>query len=134
MFYKNDEIPSNYNKIADFSDNYIVWCRESVLNSGVDYDVYIQFFTPSFGLLHIDNYRITKGTEYSLLYNYSTYGFTSADCDFSFRSYVPDNNEIIDNDYLRSDYTNIFICGFIAVFFFYFVFHKLSYLYRKGGI
>ena len=45
MIYKNSEIPSNFNKIAEISDNYIVWVRENRLQSNNSYEAYIQYIS-----------------------------------------------------------------------------------------
>lgn len=67
----SDIIPENYNRIAEISDNYIILVRENVLNNNNSYDAYIQFFSPSTEVVHLNNYRITKynNITYNYIYN-----------------------------------------------------------------
>ena len=71
MIYKNSDIPSSYNKIAEIGDNYIVWVRESTLNSGTSYQAYIQYLSPSFSYFFTDNYNIKVGTDYQYNAHYN---------------------------------------------------------------
>lgn len=122
MIYKNNEIPSNYNKIAEIGDNYIIWVRESTLSSGTNYQAYIQFLQPSFSYIFTDEYRIKTGDNYVYNANYTNNGMYSYidnyNAEYSLKTISTSSGDVITDDYFRSDYTNIFICGFIIVFLF----------------
>lgn len=122
MIYKNNEIPSNYNKIAEIGDNYIIWVRESTLSSGTNYQAYIQFIQPSFSYIFTDEYRIKTGDNYVYNANYTNNGMYSYidnyNAEYSLKTISTSSGDVISDDYFRSDYTNIFICGFIIVFLF----------------
>lgn len=45
--YKNNDIPTEYSNLAEISDNYLIWVRESTLQSGRKYSAYVQFLNPS---------------------------------------------------------------------------------------
>lgn len=47
MLFRNNDIPAEYNKLAEISDNYLVWVRESKLQAGSTYSAYVQFIYPS---------------------------------------------------------------------------------------
>lgn len=119
MIYRSSDIPATFNKIAEISDNYIVWVSENVLNSGTNYNAYIQFFNPSFSYIYIEDYQIKNGTNYIYNANYVNNGIYTYidyyDVDYSLNTYVVDIDYITDNDFTRSDYGSIFIMGFILV-------------------
>lgn len=110
--YKDTTIPSNFNKIADISDNYIVWVKDATLVNGTDYEAYYQFYSPSTWVMHTDNYRITKGDSYTLDANYINNGMysyiDSYDASFSKKAMSSDSDNIIDSDYERGDFLRYF--------------------------
>ena len=114
MFYRNDDIPQGYNKIAEISDNYLVWVRESTLESGTNYSAYIQFLNPSEFLVFTDNYKITSGTSYEYNAHYTNNGMYSYidyyDCDFSRTTMSVDSDDFATGIYDRADAPTIFIC------------------------
>lgn len=122
MIYKNSEIPSNFNKIAEISDNYIIWVRENRLQSNNSYEAYVQYISPSFSYLYTDDYKIKQGSNYVLDANYVNNGvysyIDSYDVNYYLDTITTSSGDVTTNDYFRSDYTNIFICGFIIVLLF----------------
>lgn len=137
MIYRSDDIPQEYNKLAEISDNYLVWVRESTLKSGTNYSAYIQFLRPSVSSLLIDNYKITTGTSYTLDANYETNGMynylDSYDVSFSRSTMVVDTDELSNNDYDRADSPEIFICQLFCVFCFVWILNQLTKIVRKDG-
>lgn len=137
MFINND-IPQGYNKLAEISDNYLVWVRESKLVSGTKYSAYIQYLKPSWLLVFTDDYMIKTGTKYSFDYNYSANGYgsyiTSADYSYELQTMEPDTSSWSSDIHYRADFPEIFICGFIICVIFYWVFKNLSRLFFKGGL
>lgn len=129
MIYKNIDIPSNFNKIAEISDNFIVWVKEATLNSGVKYQAYIQFFIPSMNYLYVEDYVIKTGSNYSLNANYinnGVYSYVSYyDLDYSLNTLTVDDDFISQDDYNRADYTVIFLCGFVIVTIFTIILYRL---------
>lgn len=119
MIFKNDDIPSTFNKIAEIGDNYIVWVRENSLQSGNSYQAYIQYFSPSFAYFFTDDYKIKQGDNYVYDCHYTNNGMYSYvdyyDLNYSLSTLEIDSSEITNNDYNRSDFTQIFICGIILV-------------------
>lgn len=137
MIYRCNDIPEGYTNLAEISDNYLVWVRESTLLSGRDYSAYIQYMTPSIYTVLIDNYRIKTGDNYSLIANYTSNGMynylDSYDVEFSLQTLTVDNDLISDNLYDRADAPQIFACQFICVVIFVWVLNQLSKLAKKGG-
>ena len=137
MIYRSDDIPEGYNKIAEISDNYLVWVRESKLNSGTSYSAYYQFISPSVSVLFTDNYKISSGTNYSLDANYVNNGvyqyLDSYDVEFSRDTLAVSSEEISSNDFDRGDMPSIFICQFICCIFFVWMLNQLSKLIKKDG-
>lgn len=137
-FYRSNDIPQGYNKIAEISDNYIVWVRENTLVSGTSYNAYIQFLSPSFAWLFTNNYKIKAGTDYrydahynnSSMYSYLDYYTTS----YSLSTIAVSEEDISTNDYDRADMPSIFICQFLCCVFFVWILNQLSKLVKKGGV
>lgn len=119
MIYRSDDIPSNFNKIAEISDNYIIWVRENVLQSGNSYEAYIQYLSPSFSFFYTDDYKIKDGTDYLYNAHYINNGVYSYidyyDQEFSLTTLEVSSDQIESSDYVRSDFPQIFICGMILV-------------------
>lgn len=117
MIYKNTDIPSSYKYIAKISDNYIVWVDERQLKSNTDYDAYIQFLNPSFSYIFINDYRITNGDNYTFNANYINNGIYSYidnyELEYTLNTYATNSGDLITNDYGRSDFPSIFICGIV---------------------
>lgn len=139
MIYRNNEIPSNYNKVAEISDNYIVWVKESRLQNDIDYDAYIQFFNPSFSYVHIGDYKIQKGDSFSIIPHYTNNGVYNYidyyEYDFSLGTYeLASGDDFTYNEYNRSDFIPIFIGQFIVVIIFVWILNKISLLWKKGGV
>lgn len=136
--YKNNEIPSNFNKIAEISDNFVVWVKDTTLVNNRDYEAYIQYITPSTWLLHTTNYRIKNGTSYTYDANYINNGMynylDSYDLKYSLNTITIDDDYINDSDYNRGDFLPIFIVQFIIVVIFVWVFGHLSRIFFKGGL
>lgn len=138
MIYKNNEIPDAYNRIAEVSDNYIVWVRESKLNSGSVYNAYYQYFEPSFSYFYTGNYRITTGDTYTLDANYITNGMynylDSYDVSYSRTTIEVDPDEVTSEEFNRADMPIIFICQVVMCIIFLWVFKQLSRIFYRGGI
>lgn len=137
MIYRSDDIPEGYNNIAEISDNYLVWVRESRLNSGTSYSAYYQFIKPSVSVLFTDNYKISTGTSYILDANYVNNGvyqyLDSYDVVFSRDTIEVSSEDISSNDFDRGDMPSIFICQFICCIFFVWMLNQLSKLIKKDG-
>lgn len=122
MIYKNSEIPSNFNKIAEISDNYIVWVRENRLQSNNSYEAYIQYYYPSFSYLYTDDYKIKTGSNYVLDANYINNGMysyiDSYDLNYYLDTITTSSGDVETSDYFRTDYPMIFCCGMILVLIF----------------
>ena len=137
MFLNND-IPQEYNKVAEISDNYLVWVRESKLQSGTKYNAYYQYLKPSWLVVFTDDYMIKDGTNYRYDAHYNSNNMYSY-LDYYTTSYELTTQEIDRSDdgsdvHLRADFPEIFICGFIICVVFYWVFKNLSRLFFKGGL
>lgn len=127
MIYKNPEIPSNFNKIAEISDNYVVWVRENRLESGNSYQAYIQYSSPSFAYFYTDAYRIKDGDSYVYNISYTNNGVYSFIDDvtpeYSKTTLQVANEDITDSESSRADFPNIWIsqvlylCIFVAICF-----------------
>lgn len=137
MIYRNNEIPSAYNKIAEFSDNYVVWVKDSKLNSGVSYDAYIQFFSPSFSYFFTDDYRIKYGDSYTYIANYTNVGgfsyITDYTSEYSLITLDP-GNDVTSEEFNRADMPIIFICQVVMCVIFLWVFKQLSRIFYRGGL
>lgn len=138
MIYKNNEIPNNYNMIAEINDNFIVWVKEPILNSGINYNAYIQYFNPSFSYFFTDNYKIKNGTSYSLNYNYNTTNFGSyldnAELEYSLNTLHVDDDYITYKETARVDAINIFFGQILCCVCVLWVFKNLSRLFFRGGL
>lgn len=136
--FKSNEIPDNFNKIADFGDNFVVFVKENTLTNGQDYEAYVQYFKPHFYVLHLTDYRITKGDSYSFDYNYVPNGIggsyiDSADYNFSLNTYTSDT-EFSGDTKLVADYNETFQSGVLIMIIFLWVFKGISRLFFKGGL
>lgn len=139
MIFRDSQIPEEFNHLAQTSDNYLVWVRETKLSSGTNYNAYIQYLTPSWLVVFTDKYKIRDGTSYSFDYNYVTgsYGgsyIDSADYRFALDTIPVSTDNFTDDLHYRADFPQIFGCGFILCFVFWWVFHNLSKLFLKGGV
>lgn len=137
--FKSNKIPNNFNKVVDISDNFIVFVKENTLTNDQDYEAYIQYIKPSFYVLHTYDYRITKGDSYSFDYNYVNNGFggqyiDSADYTFEKHTLMLESGDTSINEYERGDFPSIFVCQFIMVIIFLWVFKQLSRIFFKGGL
>lgn len=132
----NENIPSDYNRVAEISDNYIVLVRENTLNNGVNYNAYYQFFSPSTDYIFTDHYRITNGDNYSYDYNYVNnqyYSYIdSMDLNFSKNTFELSN---ISNDlWDRHDYWSIGLTIGLLLALFILIYNLATSLVTKGGI
>lgn len=138
MIYKDSSIPSNFNKIAEISNNFIVWVKESTLNSGQNYDAYYQYINPSTYVLYTENYKIKNGTTYVYNAHYTTNNMYSYldyyTTDFSLSTLVPDDDYISDSLHDRADIVTIFLGQILCCVCILWVFHNLSRLFFKGGL
>lgn len=136
--YKNEDIPSNFNYIAEFSDNFVVWVNQSKLDNNIGYEAYIQYFKPFFQVIHINDYYITKGSEYTYNYDYnedvSGSYLSSSEVNYSLKTSQVDDNNITFSPFAVADFPQIFVCQFIIVLVFLWVFKGLSRLFFKGGL
>ena len=138
MIYRSNDTPQAYNKIAEISDNYIVWVRESTLQSGTNYSAYIQYLSPSICGFLIEDYKITAGTSYTLDANYINNGMysyiDSYDVEFTMDTYSPNVDDFSVNDFDRGDMPLIFICQFICCILFVWMLNQCSKLFKKDGV
>lgn len=138
MIYKNENIPSTFNKVAEISDNYIVWVAENTLESGKTYDAYIQYFSPSFSYFFVEDYMIKDGTEYNYMPHYNNNGVYSYidyyDKEYSLATLQVDSEDITSDDFNRADFPTIFICQFILAIIFVWVLKNLTRICFKGGL
>lgn len=137
MIFRNNDIPQGYNRLAEISDNYLVWVRESTLKSGTSYSAYIQYINPSAFLVFTDNYKITKGTSYTYDAHYTNNGMYSYvdyySADYSLSTMSVDSDELVSGTYDRADAPQIFICQFICCLFFVWLLNQLTKIVRKDG-
>lgn len=138
MIYRNIDIPSNFNKVAEISDNYIVWVREITLRSDTKYEAYIQYYCPSFYYYYTDDYKIKNGDNYIYNANYVNNGVYSYidnyDVEYTLATQEIDDEYISSNDTARYDYITIFIGQLLCVVCILWVFKQLSRLFFKGGL
>lgn len=138
MIYKNKDIPNNYNRIAEISDNYVVWVKESTLNNNNSYGAYIQFLNPSFSYFYTDEYKIKNGSSYTLDYNYYTSNFgsyiDSADLNYSLTTLEVDDNYISSEDVARADCIAIYFGQILCIVSILWVFKQMSRLFFRGGL
>ena len=135
--YISSDIPSNFNKVYELSDNYIVLGTSSNLSSDVNYEVYIQYFLPSIYVVHLTDYKIKleNANDFSLNYNYYQMGGVySADGVFSQTACQIDRSLCSDSQFDRGDFTLIFICQFLICVWFVWLLNQLTKLVHKGGI
>ena len=64
------------------------------------------------------------------MYSYIDY----YDSDYTLTTLVVDSDDITYNDFCRADFPLIFICQFIVVLMFLWVFNHLTRIAHKGGI
>lgn len=129
-------IPSNFNRIAEINDNYIVLVKENTLNSGSSYEAYYQFFSPSTEVLHVTNYKITNGDTYTYNYHYTNNQYYSyidyMDLEFSKTTSSLENRS--SDLFSRHDYWSIgvtvalFLCLTITIV------NLATSLVHRGGI
>lgn len=135
MIFKSNEIPKNYNKVVEFSDNYIVFSKEFILNSNTNYDVYVQYFKPYFYVMHLENFRISKGDSVNVEYNYNNNGLTSylesADISYTLHTSTSTFSGDLKN---TADYIEIFFGGVLGIAIFIWCFCQLSRIFFKGGL
>lgn len=138
MLYKNKDIPKNYNRIAEISDNYIVWVKEATLSNNTSYNAYIQFFNPSFSYFFTSDYKIKEGSSYTLDYNYYTSNFgsyiDSADLNYNLSTLEVDHNYITSNETARSDAILIFLGQILCCVYILWIFKQMSRLFFRGGL
>lgn len=136
--FRNNDIPQEYNKLAEISDNYLVWVRESRLVSGTKYNAYIQYLSPSWLVVSTNDYMIKSGTNYrynahystNSMYNYLDYYDTS----YELTTLAVSSDHFTSDIHSRADFPLIFVCGFLICLVFWWVFHNLSRLFFKGGL
>lgn len=134
--YISDEIPQNYKYIAEYSDNYIILVKETKLNSGVDYDAYMQFFSPSTEVIHITKYRIKNGDSYTYNYHYinNTYynyiDYVSSDYSYNTIELTNRSSDLFD----RHDYWSIGLMVALLLGLTILIVNLATSLIHKGGI
>lgn len=139
MIYRNNNlIPNNYDKIAEFGDNYIVWVRESTLTSDNTYQAYVQYFKPNFYTLFLENYSINKGINYKMIPNYNNNGMYSYIEDYDITYELKTSQLVSGDDYTSyieyiADYNEINLSVFCLLVAIIWVFNHISKLWCKGG-
>lgn len=138
MIFRSDEIPSNFNKIAEISDNFIVWVSENNLLNDTEYEAYIQFFKPCFSYIYIEDYKIKNGTEYNYIPNYGNNGVYSYvdnyDVEFNLNTYEVSTDEFSNNLNYSGDCVPIFFGQLLCVVCILWIFKQFSRLWFKGGL
>ncbi len=137
--FKDSKIPSNFDKIADFGDNYVVFVKQDILTNDSDYEAYIQYFKPSFYVLHTYDYRITQGDAISFDYNYVNNGYggqyiDSATYNMQKHTLMYESGDFDTNEYSRADFCDWFPCQLLVVIVWLWFFKQLSRLFFKGGL
>lgn len=134
--YVDENIPSNFNKIAEISDNYIILVKESSLNNNSSYEAYVQFFSPSTQVIHLTNYKISTGDDYSYDYHYTNNQYYSyidyVDVDFTKHTYTLDQTSTDFWD--RPDYWSIGCVVFFLMCLVIVIVNLASSLITKGGL
>lgn len=135
MFISED-IPQSFNYIAEYSDNYVVLVNTAFLRSGVSYEAYIQYFTPSLLVVHLDDYYIKNGDSYNLDVNYINNGIYSYidNIDYSYSLNCSELDDRVSGYYDRPDLPNVLFVQFLCVFLFVWVLNQLSKFVHKGGV
>ena len=134
--YVDESIPSNFNKVAEYSDNYVVLVKESTLNSGTNYEAYYQYFNPSTLVVYTDKYKITKGDDYEYDVHYTNNQLYSY-IDYIDTSYSLTTTTISDvsSDYWdRPDVNNINGSVFYLVLLVILIVNLATSLVHRGGI
>lgn len=135
MFISSD-IPANFNRVAEISDNYIILVKESKLNSNTNYEAYYQFFSPSTEVVYTDKYKITSGTSYKYNYHYINNQYYSyidyMDTEFSKDTFLLTN--ISNNLFDRHDYWSIGVCVGLLLALTIVIVNLATSLIHRGGI
>ena len=134
--FLDSSIPSNFNKVAELSDNYIILVKENTLTSGHSYEAYIQFFNPSTEIIHTTNYKISGGdvATYNVHYvNTQYYSYIDyIDATYTKNTYELDS---ITNDFWgRHDITNIGIMVGLLLALTIIIVNLATSLVHRGGI
>lgn len=136
MIYKDESIPDNYNRIAEVSDNYIVFVKESVLYNGSDYKAYYQYIKPSTYIFYTENYRITKFDAYEESFDsYNNGVFSTLDSSIaSFQLHTMTSEDFSSDDKYRADIIDIFFGQILCCIVILWIFKQLSRLVYRGGL
>lgn len=138
MIYKNPDIPYNFNKIIEFSDNYVVWVKDSNFNSNNEYEAYIQFFNPSFMYCYVEDYKISNGNNVHIDYYYINNGYfnilDSSDIYYEKSAMLIDDSEITNSETSRADTISIIGGQVLCLIVFIWLFKQLSRLVFRGGM
>lgn len=138
MIYKNKDIPDNFNKIAEVGDNFIVFVKESKLNSDTDYQAYIQYFNPSWAYFYTTTYRIKQHDHINMDINYDNSGMysylDSIITSSSLNTYQVSTDYISKEEASRFDTITLFIGQILCCVCILWVFKQLSRLFFKGGL
>lgn len=134
--YIDENIPSNYNRIAEISDNYIILVRENVLNSNNTYNAYIQYFNPSTQVIFINDYRIKYGDTYSIDYSYTSnqWGNFLNTGDLVYSLHTNEINNIQSDFFSRPDCANFLFTATLIIIFLLFCMNAVTSLVEKGGV
>lgn len=129
----SDEIPATFDRIAELSDNYVVLVKEPKLYTGSSYEAYVQYFSPSVLVVHLDDYKIKTGDSMSLDYTTNASGdLLSAEVSYELSTYELESRE--NGFYDRYDSPYILFHQFFILFLFVWVLNQMSKLVKKGGV
>lgn len=135
MIYKNKDIPSNFNKIAEVGDNYIVFVKDNNIVSGRNYEAYIQFFNPSWAYFYTTTYNVKSSSSDVNYHNNGYYNYIdNINTSSSYNTYSIDNSFITTEDSERADVVSILLGQILCVACILWVFKQFSYLWHKGGM
>lgn len=131
----SEEIPTNFNKVAELHDNYVILVKEDVLTSGRTYEAYIQFFNPSTTYEHLTNYRISDGNDIKYNYHYTNNQYYSY-IDYMQVAYTKNTYEITrDTDlWARFDVSSVALIVGLLLALVIIIVNLATSLVHRGGI
>lgn len=138
--FLDSSIPADYKYIVTLNDNYIILSNKRRLDMGVEYTVYIQFFSPSTEVIKLDNYRLTlndaDNIDWTYFYKYSN-NFPILD---SSELIYNRSCAVLSDDYIsfelfdRHDYWSIGLTVALFLALFIIIVNLATSLIHRGGI
>lgn len=134
--YVDESIPSNFNRIAEVHDNYIVLVTQSVLTSDHNYEAYYQYISPSTCVIHVTDYRIQHGDDVVIDYNYNNnqyYNFLD-NGEVTYTLHTMELEDARSDFWSRADVFSIFGTCVIILCFILWLINAVTSLVEKGGV